>query len=272
MEPNFIFIGPDKSGSSWLYNIFRSHPEIFVPEIKDIYYFDRYYSRGEEWYLSFFNDAPVNTKACGELSHDYLFSLNAVERIKKDFPNIKIFTILRNPIDKIWSHYLFLIRSGITKDPFEKAINEFPELITKSLYYENLKNYYNLFPSEQIGIFLFDDFKKDNKNFAKQIFSFLNVNYIEDLPYEKIVLKASKPRLFLVAKTAKITANMFRKLGFEKPLGKIKANSFIQFLLYKPYENKPEMDNETVELLKNIFNEDIEKTSRLIKKDLSCWL
>lgn len=38
MKPNFIFIGPDKSGSSWLYNIFKAHPEIFVPEIKDIYF------------------------------------------------------------------------------------------------------------------------------------------------------------------------------------------------------------------------------------------
>jgi len=271
MKPNFIFIGPDKSGSSWLYNIFKAHPEIFVPEIKDIYFFDRYYDRGIDWYFSFFEAAPKECKAVGELSHDYLFSAEAAKRIRKDLPDVKIFTVLRNPVEKIWSHYLFLIRSGITKKPFEIAINEIPELIEKSLYYPNLKVYYDLFEPHQIGVFLFDDLKKDSRKFAKDIFDFLGVSYIDNLPYEEKVLPASKPRSFLVAKIVKTGANIFRQIGLETVVGKVKSNKTVQKLLYKPYKKKPKMSEETKQKLKEIVRNDIEKTSKLVNLDLSMW-
>ena len=90
MKPNFLFIGPDKSGSTWLYEILRQHPECYVPPIKDIYYFDKHYERGLNWYLSFFKHAELTHKAIGELSHDYLFSKTATDRIANDFPNIKM--------------------------------------------------------------------------------------------------------------------------------------------------------------------------------------
>ena len=42
-EPNFLYVGAGKSGSTWIFEIFRDHPEIFVPISKDIMFFDRYY-------------------------------------------------------------------------------------------------------------------------------------------------------------------------------------------------------------------------------------
>ena len=84
MKPNFLFIGPDKTGSSWLYQILRGHPECHVPELKDIYFFDRFYARGLDWYLSLFDSAAPGARAVGELSHDYLFSPAAAERIAKE--------------------------------------------------------------------------------------------------------------------------------------------------------------------------------------------
>ena len=54
VRPNFLFIGPDKAGSSWLFRVLGSHPEVYLSPAKDIYYFDRYYDRGIDWYLSRF--------------------------------------------------------------------------------------------------------------------------------------------------------------------------------------------------------------------------
>ena len=271
IKPNFLFIGPDKSGSTWLYEIFKEHPQIFVPDIKDIYFFDRYYYKGWEWYASFFKGSE-NYKAIGELSHDYMFSIEAMLRIRNDLPGAKLFVILRNPFEKVVSHYLFLVRSGITNKPFEIAIKTHKELIEKCLYAKYLSQYINIFPKEQFKIFFYDDLKKDPRNFAKDIFDYLNVDFIE-LDFNRKVLPASKPRIFLLAKLAKKSANLLRELGWIKLLGKIKANRYIQTILYKPYKSeKFVMSREQFEMLFDIFVRDIRDLEKIVNKKLDNWL
>jgi len=118
LKPTFLFIGPDKSGSTWLYEVLRQHAQCFVPPVKDIYFFDRYYERGLDWYFRFFEAAPPGTLAAGELSHDYLFSSAAAERIAQDLPGVKLITSLRDPAERTFSHYLYMIRSGRTRLDF----------------------------------------------------------------------------------------------------------------------------------------------------------
>ena len=72
--PNFLYIGPDKAGSSWLHEALLHHPNIFLSEAKDLYFFDRYYDRGLAWYASQFRNAqPIHT-VVGEVCPDYLAS------------------------------------------------------------------------------------------------------------------------------------------------------------------------------------------------------
>ena len=269
----FLYIGPDKSGSTWLYEIFKQHPQIFVPEIKDIYFFDRYYHKGWNWYLSFFKGSE-GYKAVGEISHDYMFSIEAMNRIRNNLPEAKIFTVLRNPFEKVWSHYLFLIRSGITKAPFEVVIKTHPELIEKCLYGKYLSKYIDKFDREKFKIFFYDDLKRNPKEFARSIFDYLGVDFIETIDYNRKSLPASKPRSFYLAKAAKKTANLLRELGFLTLLGKLKRNKYIQTILYKPYNEgeKPEMKKEDFELVYDIFKTDIEILENLLNKKLDHWL
>ena len=69
-DPTFLYIGAARAGSSWMYEILREHPDVFVPLAKDIYFFDKHYDRGLQWYRSFFASAG-GRRAIGELSHDY---------------------------------------------------------------------------------------------------------------------------------------------------------------------------------------------------------
>ena len=155
-RPNFLYIGPDKSGSTWLFHVLSRHPECYVPAAKDIYFFDRYYDRGLEWYLSFFKDAPPKAKAIGELSHDYLFSAQAASRIARDLPCVRLVTNLRNPVERTFSHYLYLVRSGKTNQSFEIALEQFPELIDNSLYAKHLSAYFREFRRANIRVLFFD--------------------------------------------------------------------------------------------------------------------
>ena len=52
--PNLIYIGPDKAASTWFFQLFRAHPDIFVTPAKDLYFFDRYFEKGMDWYLQQF--------------------------------------------------------------------------------------------------------------------------------------------------------------------------------------------------------------------------
>lgn len=268
--PDFIFIGPDKSGSTWLYEQCLAHPLIYVPDAKDLYFFDKNYYKGLNWYNSFF----LNSDSCfkGEISHDYIFSQSAIQRISKHCPHVKIMTILRNPLDKIWSHYLFLKRSGATKLSFEDALFEFPELISKAKYYSGLKSVYNYFPKDQIGIFYFDELELSPSELILKIFSFLEVEHNLNVSVTDNPLPASQPRSYYLAKAVKQMALLLRRLHLENLLGLIKRNKLIKNLLYKSYKNKPLMCKDTKSrLYQDHFKEEVDNLEALLKVDLSAW-
>jgi hypothetical protein len=273
MKPTFLFIGPDKTGSSWLYQILRHHPNCFVPDCKDIYFFDRYYHRGFGWYLSIFKDVPSNIFVVGELSHDYLFSAVVANRIKHDLPGVKLLTILRDPVERTFSHYLYMIRSGRTRDEFELALENFPELINNSMYYKHLSEYFCCFERQQIKVLFFEALKADPKAFAKEVFDFLNLPLIDEIDYYSQVLPASHPQSYLLARLAKLSANAARDIGLTNLVGIVKHSPLTQ-LLYRPYKQneRPVMSLATKTRLNSIFQSDIMHLQDLLDVDLSRWL
>src|SRR5688572_24495864 len=73
-RPSFLFIGPDRAGSTWLYETLSRHKQAYMPNVKEFFFFDRYYHRGWRWYESYFKNADQGSRVIGEISHDYLFS------------------------------------------------------------------------------------------------------------------------------------------------------------------------------------------------------
>ena len=273
VKPTFLFIGPDKSGSSWLYEVLRQHPACYVPACKDIYFFDRYYDQGIDWYLSFFKDAPLQVQAVGELSHDYLFSPLAADRIKKHLPGVKLLTTLRHPVERSFSHYLYLVRSGITRKPFRKALEKFPELISQSMYDIHLSEYLRRFDPSQIKILYFDDLKSDPEAFAGNVFKFLGLSSEKTIQYSKRVRPASRPRSYFLARIGKFGATASRELGFPQLVGVVK-NSRLTQLLYAPYSQKdrPQMDPAIREELSDLFEPSISRLENMFEVNLSHWL
>jgi hypothetical protein len=255
-----------------MFNVFESHPQVYVPRCKDLYFFDKNYGRGLNWYKSHFKGV-ADHKAVGELSHDYLFSSDAARRIRKDLPGVKLLTCLRDPAERSFSQYLYLHRSGLTKDTFKVACSKFPRIIENSLYYKHLKVYLDLFDHDQIKILFFDDLKENSVVFANQILSFLDVETGLDLPYNEHVRPASAPRSFLLAKIAKKGANNARRFRMEGMVGKLK-DSCLTHLLYSPYKpsEKPRLSKELRDWLKKKFEDDIRQLERELGISLERWL
>ena len=226
-----------------------------------------------DWYLSFFKEITSGVKAVGELSHDYLFSIVAAERIKKDLPDVKLLTILRNPVERSFSHYLYIRRSGLTKQSFEEALKSYPELINNSIYHPHLSEYYLRFSRSSIKVMYFDDLKADPRSFAEEIFDFLGLDHAYDIVYDKKVRTASSARFYTLAHLAKKSANFVRNLGLPNVVGAIKHSPLTGWL-YKPYssEDRPQIDPATRSKLDEIFRPHILSLQSMLSEDLSYWL
>lgn len=273
MKPGFLYLGPDKSGSTWLYEVLMQHPECYVAPCKDIYYFDQYYNRGMAWYESFFKNVPEDVMAVGELSHGYLFSEDAADRIKKDLPNVQLMATLRNPIERSFSHYLYLLSSGLVTGSFEEVLEARPGVVRSSLYAKPVAFYLEKFGKEQLHILLFDDLKKDPKAFAEHVFGILGLSSVDNIDYNKKVRAARRSRNALVAKLAKRTAVLARDMGFARLVGAVKRGP-VPRLLYSDFkkEERPVMAMETRKMLAGRFRPDVLELEKLLGVSLSHWL
>ncbi len=271
--PNLLFIGPDKAGSSWLYHMLRTHPGCYIPPAKDIYYFDRYYDRGPQWYASFFKSAPDHAVVVGEICHDYLYSAEAAERISTQLPEVKLMTILRDPVDRTFSHYLYMIRSGRTTLPFREALDTFPELLDHSTYSKYLRVYMKSFPAEQLGIFYFEELVATPELFARKILSFLGLPWSDEVAYMETVRPASRPRNFLLAHLVKIAATQARDLGLANLVGRVKNGNLMSWL-YKPYTkaSRPNLELVDREFLKAHFSNGLKDLGDILPGSLPVWL
>jgi hypothetical protein len=123
--PDFIIIGAQKGGTSSMAFYLNQHPQIKFSTVKEIHFFDNNFSRNLNWYKSYF---PINNKKyrefiTGEATPNYLFHPHCPERIKKTLPQVKLIVLLRNPIERAFSHYQMQVRNGYEdKKSFQEAV------------------------------------------------------------------------------------------------------------------------------------------------------
>lgn len=230
-KPSHIFIGPDKTGSSWLHEALLRHPEVYVPTAKDLYYFDKYYDRGDIWYESHFSAGALH-RARVDISHDYLMSPDAPGRIRSYSDSIGLFTILRHPVDRAISHFQYLRRSGLVPADFTRALEIRPDIITNGLYTTHLARYDHVFGEGYVRLFSFPAMRDDPALFLRSICDFLGVTSADpEVPERQRA--ASEARFLPLAFAVKFAASAARELGFEHAIGAIKRNRLIQRLLYR---------------------------------------
>ena len=147
--PNLIIIGAMKSGSTSLHSYLGTHPEIFMCEPKEPWYFieEINWSKGEDWYLDLFKSAG-NAKVVGESSTDYTKIpkyMGVPEKIRNFNPATRFIYIMRDPVKRTISHYWHNVRlHGEKRDPL-KAIQEDSLYLEVSDYAMQLDPYIQIF-------------------------------------------------------------------------------------------------------------------------------
>ncbi|MBZ2167685.1 sulfotransferase family protein [Marinobacter sp. F4216] len=270
--PDFIGVGVQRGGTSWLYECLNEHPEVNIPE-KELHFFDRNYDRGIEWYKKLFQCDGEN-KVSGEYTPDYISSEEAMQRIFEFDSNVKLIVILREPLDRAYSAYrLFQSHGQFCDLEFAEAIKLHPWFFEKSLYSDQIKGMFSLFSSVNIHIDFYDRIISDPESFFGDICQFIGVdrNFTPKSLFN--VRNASfypgiQNRYGLVKLQNKII-----DMGFSEQLNSIKNTRlfsiFKRFLLDKDRKKQPShlIDRKYISIVKD----DVEVLEELLGQDLQSW-
>lgn len=257
--PNFLYIGTSKAGSTWIFKVLSWHPQIHMYPGKDLGFFTSQFDRGWDWYVDNFKP-DEDTRIIGEVSHSYMVSRIARDRIRERLPDAKLLLCLREPVERTYSQYLDGIKNGKFEGTFEEALENVPSLVERSRYGKHIARYLEAFPREQIHIASFDQLKVAPAQFAADMFAFLGVDPLE-IP-EKLgqkVLPAGTPRNRGITMTAKKVASAAENIGLVRLKGKVKTSPFIRNLLYKPYADgaRPQMSATTRARLRAVMADEV---------------
>lgn len=203
MKVDFLIVGAQKSGSTALDQYLRGHSQVEMAKRKEVHFFDDEsiftstvdYSRYHNW----FENKSNKTKK-GEATPIYMYWHEAPKRIWEYNPKMKLIVILRNPIDRAFSHWNMARYNNMDTLPFSEAIRTETERYQKDLsqehrwlsyidrgfYTKQLKNLWQYFPKNQTLILKYESLKFELSNTLYKVSEFLDIEEFEDIKYRDV--------------------------------------------------------------------------------------
>ncbi|MDX1490608.1 MAG: sulfotransferase domain-containing protein [Pseudohongiellaceae bacterium] len=267
MKVDFAGIGPGKSGTTWVYSVLSKHPQVSICRVKESNFFNDEYGRGFDWYHRLF-DFTDSSKITGEVSNTYIFSPEAAERISRYSSDIKLFSILRDPLERAVSHYMFLIRNGAQFSSFSSAIESRPDLMSRGLYFSHLQPYLTLFSKDQLFIDVFENIKSEPQGLMNRLTMFLGIENIEIVQAQAEQFSASKPRSAILARIVKRGALLVRALGLPVLVEKVKRSRASKVLYVKSSYDVVNVCGDNLQTYVDYFREDVHNMSSILEVDL----
>ena len=215
-RPTFLIIGAQKAGTTSLHAYLARHPDVLTATKKEVEYFSRHYAHGEAWYLAHFPPAlratvrrvtRRTTPAVGEASATYLFHPLAPRWVHEFNPAMKLIVVVRDPVDRAYSHYQMEFRWGRETLPFAEALERearelgpelariaadplttSPRLLTCSYvargrYLDQIERWLELFPREQLFVVTSEELLSDPAGVVARISAFLGIGEWRDHSY-----------------------------------------------------------------------------------------
>lgn len=188
---DFLVIGAQKSGTTAFFKYLTEHPQVFMPAEKEVEFFqnDRKFSRGRDWYYdTYFAKAP-ESKVKGEASTHYMMYSSVPERIHSFYPGVKLIAVLRDPVERAYSHYRMAVRRGIETrsfrecvvDGIKKGVRPDSEVCHNSDYImfgeygRILQNYLEWFSKEQLLVIFSEELVREPRAGMARTYRFLGV-------------------------------------------------------------------------------------------------
>ena len=279
MKPNFFIVGGSKSGTTNISYYLNQHPQVFVSELNEPYYFCRFdvpedferpsMIKDEVKYLKLFKNVK-NHKAIGEATSAYLHCPHAASEIKKSFPDSKIIISLRNPIEKAHSSYFSYKFMHPDNRSFIDMINcqeqerhekEFfiYNFIEAGFFSKHIKRYQDEFRSDNIKIIIFENYIKNESEHIKSILKFLGI--------DESINSTEQPKGSYRVPKNKITASLLGSSRFRKMATKLIPTVQRQKLgdkFFLKQTKKPPMLSSERKRLKEIYEAEVRNLEELL--------
>jgi hypothetical protein len=295
MKPNFLIIGAARAGTTALYHCVRQHPEIFVSRPKELRFFAKadapaFGGPGDEnvnrnwvttWEEYCRHFADVNgQKAIGEASPFYLCSEEAPKRIRRFLPDAKLVVVLRDPVSRAFSSFMYLRRAG--REPlsdFRSALQAEDvrrqdnweylwQYRSLGLYSTQLERYLDVFPRELIWIGLFDDLGAEPIRFCQMVYAFLEVDPDFRPRIAEGVNASGEPR----SRTLQDIVDKQNPLrSFARSLLPKSFGRAIRRTVLKRNLRRDVIPRDVEQELRAYYRPEIERLEILIGRDLSAW-
>ncbi|MFN0188408.1 MAG: sulfotransferase domain-containing protein [Bacteroidia bacterium] len=191
---DFLIIGAQKGGTTALYYYLRNHPEIEMEQEKELHFFDdeNAFAKTPPNYLTYESqfENKKGARIFGEATPNYLYWIPSCQRILAYNTNIKLIALLRNPIERAYSHWNMEFKRNAEFANFEFCIESEKKRLAKvhphqhrvysyidrGMYAEQIKRYKKFFNEDQLLFIKYEDFKNNNEKVLIKIFNFLGAN------------------------------------------------------------------------------------------------
>jgi len=273
MLPDYLFIGPTKSATTWIDAYLRSRDDVVLPaDVKETLFFDKQYQKGLDWYEGHFKPSP-QSKICVEVAPSLLGKPYAAQRVARDLPNVEVICTLRNPIDRAVSHYFHYIRAGAKDVGFFNMCQSNIGIILVGLYYKNILNWTRLLGPERVHFLMYEEMVDDLESFCGKLCGILHIPYTDPRAATRSkVNEAGMPRYRMLAYAARHGADRLRRLGGNRLVNAAKFNSVMKLI----YGSRPSVDHrqrirEEAEWFYDTYRRDYEQLEAMAGIDLSAW-
>jgi hypothetical protein len=207
--PNFVIVGAQRCGTTSLYNYLVEHPDVSPAFMKETHFFDLHFHKGLSWYRAHFPvvwnasrtavRAPRSRRVAGEATPYYLFYPHTPHRVHATVPGAKLIMLLRNPVDRAYSHYHHEVATGVETASFEEALEReeaaLPaetarilrdesyrsfahfhySYLSRGVYVDQLERWGQFFPREQTLILKSEEFYERPAAIMEQVMGFLDL-------------------------------------------------------------------------------------------------
>jgi hypothetical protein len=193
--PDFLGIGAQKAGTTWLYDNLSAHPDLFLPRPKELHYFDRTFHESLRSYAARF--AAGSGKVKGEVTPAYgILPPRRIRFIRTVMPDVRLVFLMRNPIERAWSHAVMILATKTKRRVEDVPEGEFYAQFTgdssmrRGDYRRTLDNWLDVFPEEQLFVGFFEDLSLRPKELLTDVFDHLGVSSDVDwtqFPYAQVI-------------------------------------------------------------------------------------
>tara|TARA_Y100001968_G_scaffold292891_1_gene298478 strand:- start:708 stop:1544 length:837 start_codon:yes stop_codon:yes gene_type:complete len=267
----WIHLGPGKSGSTWIYNIAKSNPNIFtLPIIKETQAFHFSSKFNNDFYK--LNNLKSKNIFC-DFSNTYFFNPISISNLKKyRSENINTYytTLMRCPLKRTLSHYKYLIASGeISNLSFRDLMGIEPSILWRSRYDIHIEYIKNL--DLHFKPFVLEEQNSENPEIIRSVLNYFNIQEY-NLCLDNIDKFESRfSRNYFLTKTAKSLAKYLRNKKYYNLLEALKSNVYIRDIFMKREGKDYDICNEDISSLRSYFSP-VKEYCNNLGLNVSKWL